>query len=559
MQFILPAAVLAMRFFQEFALAWPRRGNKAGEAESGEVPNIDQTRLKDALQRQRSRWYLVGFCVSFSLTITAHFYNTMPLGIFCIGIALGFIFRFCHWRYFWRIMLAGIASVIIAIVPMAIGVMMGRQLEGSLRWGMSIILGSRDAEDTQIINDQENESEPTDEIIYDAVYDSLEYEESHTDLNANGGDKYHSSAEYESSESYSQVKAGERENAISLGKKIKQFVDGLKPRYYIIKNMLTSYCANASQKNAELMIFAIFAVCVLGMAALLKDRDYAGPLLSYGAYMLMMCVMLAAEPLGLTQLMQPDRASVFFCYSMGGIWALTIDSALYLCLDFFKRKWLLSAASALSIVVCSATVVAKGMVKTPRISGAFEMNESIMCLTNLEREHADFTWTIISANDERNMILPFARHYEMITFLREIADIENDKVITMPTEYIYVFIEKKPINTYLATSPYGGLLESVSIEGASEPLSTLWGTEPYMQEARWTTMSHMYYWAQAFKKLHPDDMTVYFEDDNFVCYEIHQNVNALYNLAIDYGYNNPKASQEDDNETEAEIKTKEER
>jgi hypothetical protein len=48
----------------------------------------------------------------------------------------------------------------------------------------------------------------------------------------------------------------------------------------------------------------------------------------------------------------------------------------------------------------------------------------------------------------------------------------------------------------------------------------------------------MYYWAQAFDKLYPNEFRVYYEDDEFVCYYIEQNVYDLYNLAIDYGYNN---------------------
>ena len=50
-------------------------------------------------------------------------------------------------------------------------------------------------------------------------------------------------------------------------------------------------------------------------------------------------------------------------------------------------------------------------------------------------------------------------------------------------------------------------------------------------------MSKMYYWAQEYQKLIPDDMRVYYEDANFICYEITQNVNRIYNLSIDYGYN----------------------
>ena len=80
-------------------------------------------------------------------------------------------------------------------------------------------------------------------------------------------------------------------------------------------------------------------------------------------------------------------------------------------------------------------------------------------------------------------------------------------------------------------------MRRVSKMGASQPVSTLSGIYPYSGQDRWVTMSHMYYWAQAFKKLYPQELEVYYETTDFVCYRMHQNVNSLYNLAIDYGYN----------------------
>ena len=40
-----------------------------------------------------------------------------------------------------------------------------------------------------------------------------------------------------------------------------------------------------------------------------------------------------------------------------------------------------------------------------------------------------------------------------------------------------------------------------------------------------------------FKELYPNEMEVYYESDDFVCYRVRQNEYSLYNFAIDYGYN----------------------
>ena len=159
---------------------------------------------------------------------------------------------------------------------------------------------------------------------------------------------------------------------------------------------------------------------------------------------------------------------------------------------------------------------------------------AITCLTNILRENKNFTWTICSANDELRMTEFYGYHYEIITLLRELQDLERNPEIIIPTQNIYFFIEKIPIN-YAGSTNH----EEVTVEGAEEPVPSASGIGPYLMENRWYTMCHMYYWAQKFKELYPDEMEVYYETESFICYRIHQNVNSPYNLAIDYGYNNP--------------------
>ena len=293
------------------------------------------------------------------------------------------------------------------------------------------------------------------------------------------------------------------------------------------------------------MVVGIISLMVLGgLAALLKKIDYAGMLWSVGFYMLFMCIMQSLVALGLPELMQPSRLCIFFCYSLGIVWALNADAIIYLLCGWFQKKWVMSAVSALIMLLGANEAIMAGLIRKPIEISALEPNEGIMCLTNIIRENKDNNWTIISANDERQMIIAFGRHYEMITFLRELRDLKKNSEITMPTEYVYFFIEKQPIN--YAVGANGIDLKRVSEEGASQPVNMGTGIEPYTSDTRWVTMSHMYYWAQAFKKLYPEEMEVYYETDDFVCYRLHQNVNSLYNLAIDYGYNNPQAGTENE-------------
>ena len=86
MIFILTSVCMAIRFFQEFA--------KEQKAEENEKKELDQN----------CRRYLIQFAIGFALTLTIHFYSTMIAGLVCIGVAVGFCFRFALWKFFRRIM-----------------------------------------------------------------------------------------------------------------------------------------------------------------------------------------------------------------------------------------------------------------------------------------------------------------------------------------------------------------------------------------------------------------------------------------------------------------------
>ena len=119
MIFVIPSVYFLIRFFQ-----------------------IRKKNLRD----RETRRILQCFAMAFSLTLAIHFYGTMIAGLCCIGIAMGFCFRFVKKEYFCRIMVTGILSVVLAVLPMAIAFAGGTPLQGSLGWGMSVISGNQNEE-----------------------------------------------------------------------------------------------------------------------------------------------------------------------------------------------------------------------------------------------------------------------------------------------------------------------------------------------------------------------------------------------------------------------------
>ena len=69
-----------------------------------------------------------------------------------------FVCAFLNREYFRRIMITGIISVFLAVLPMGIAFAGGTPLQGSLGWGLSVINGGK----TDTSDDEQDESDSTD-------------------------------------------------------------------------------------------------------------------------------------------------------------------------------------------------------------------------------------------------------------------------------------------------------------------------------------------------------------------------------------------------------------
>lgn len=537
MLFILPTVCFAVRFFDEYA-AYLKEADEE----------------KKEKRKRRSRWYLLGLVISFSLTLTVHFYNTMIAGYFCLGIAGGYFFRIWRWRYLKQVLAAGIISVMLAVIPMGIGVAMGNPLQGSLGWGLNVIKGKDSSDATNADGttiDQSKKTVITTDsgkeitVVGDVDEESLERIKKQIESETN------------SEETFNKDKTtGENGNANPQvteepEKTIKEI---LQEKFRII---LSGIQTNVTQ-NEPILAWCVIGggvmLLVLGLLSFLLRRvNYGATLWSMAFYTFIMCIMQSAGGLGIPKLMDGSRNSIFFAYTIVVIWALAADAVIYLLFGWFKRQWMMSITSLLILVLAGVETADQGLLKEPVYVKALETNGAITCVTNIMNENKDFTWTIVSANDELRMTDAYGYHYEIIEFLRNMRKGSESKGLTIPTDNVYFFIEKIPLN-YSGTAN-GMDLGGISEEYASEPLSTSGGIGAYQRRDRWVTMSHMYYWAQKFMELYPNEMEVYYESDEFVCYRVKQNGNSLYNFAIDYGYNNPAADAvQDTTESKQEAK-----
>ena len=98
------------------------------------------------------------------------------------------------------------------------------------------------------------------------------------------------------------------------------------------------------------------------------------------------------------------------------------------------------------------------------------------------------------------------------------------------------FLDKYPeINPVAGVSQCPDLEAfAISSEAAQADVDlSSWLFEAYRDgESRTILESKLYDWCQRFDRLYPYEMSVYYEDDDFVCYHFRQNTNSPYELAI---------------------------
>lgn len=118
----------------------------------------------------------------------------------------------------------------------------------------------------------------------------------------------------------------------------------------------------------------------------------------------MLTVVLAAANLGLPELMETrGRTTVYYAYLLIVLWCFCADSILSLLFGRILPARGVDLLSILLVFALAAGVCFSGTGKKIRYPQGMQLNDAVLCLTNIIREEQDDTWTIVSANDELHM------------------------------------------------------------------------------------------------------------------------------------------------------------
>lgn len=505
---------------------------------------------KQKLADKETRLTLQCFAMAFSLTLAIHFYGTMIAGLCCIGIACGFCFRFLRKEYFCRIMFTGICSVFLAVLPMGIAFATGTPLQGSLGWGLSVINGGKSSSSTEA-EAETDEAETLEVSTGDDKNTVRVVKPDGTVMEIDVSD-LPSAQENESGGQMQTETTAPAVPKVSFGEKIRKIPGKAKNALSEMSSRILEFIIKLDVKNIGYMILASFALLLLlgFIFCVFRQTEYGAMLMSMGFCMWIVTILLCAGVFGLPPLMDGARCSIYYVYLLSAALTALADGLLYMVLPLRKLRLVRNAVSLAVTAAVLMGMFQNHMIKQSDFSSGFVMNGAITCLSNIIHENEDKTWTIVSANDETQMGLDHGWHYETITFLRGMETLEKNTKVIIPTKTVYFFIEKIPGDYAVSYAKSG---QSISRKGASRSLPNVGGIGMYQEEGRWIVMSRMYYWAQAFMELYPNEMKVYYEDNKFICYKIEQNMYHQYNFAIDYRYNQNKMQDETAEDTQDET------
>lgn len=432
----------------------------------------------------------VTFAMAASMTVSAHFYNALFAVPLCICLVIPYVTKLFKKGVFVKMLMSVLLAAVLCLGPMGIGRALGYNWQGSLDWAISVMdLGDHE----QPFEEQSAES---------AKDDSSEAAET----------------EKEKEPSF-------------IEKTVKSF----------------GWTAKSYTAFWGYVVLACSALAVIiGIISLILKKNQMAAKVSIGLGLNMAVFnyfIMHAGYFHLPSFIAGDRALNYLIY----IGAIMFGVPLGLFCLFFEEKvkpirWVSSVAGVMAVVI---VVVFMG--NTYQSSAYYRLTYSSVTdvYYKIKNTHRKDTWTIVSTVDELSLTRNKGWHYELWEFIFSMEQYESTKVIQIPTEYVYFVIEKRPLR-YNEPSYLGdelNIYDSTSMRSAKELL-----TEQICRKSkksdyyadygiRKSIMSKAYYWAQKYMQYFPDQMSVYYEDRDVIVYEVRQNMYALNNFAVDYGYN----------------------
>ena len=434
---------------------------------------------------------LLNFAGAVALTLLTHFYGTI-FSVFLCGCIFVFCLGYLNKKTFMRLAAGVVCGLLIAIAPLAGGLLKGIPFEQSMNWAISYLNSSITAAQEEALSDfaglKSTQTPGSEEPIPGKETPMPE------------------------------TPAPAKENLYA------SFMDLTKPTY-------------TTESLALIWLIPYLLSCALSVVILffpLKERKRFFVFTAFSAYSFFILLLYVSSRLGIFSLTEYLRLYMFLIYSVPLVFCLPFELLHYLLNGTKKagRIVYIALASMLSVAGIGLMVKENRFMPMGRTS-QMQYNGTMFAYYDILRNFETDKWIIVSSVMEYSLCLFEGWHYELSDFMMELEEYTPETHLVMPAPDVFFFIEKRPIQWFSAPIK----LPEVDEKDAYIDLSEFNSRRSYLYsnyDANRVLQAKAYVWAKEYQKFFPNEMSVFYEDDEMVVYRIQQDSYVPNNFAIPY-------------------------
>jgi hypothetical protein len=263
--------------------------------------------------------------------------------------------------------------------------------------------------------------------------------------------------------------------------------------------------------SAALIIF-VLSVLIYLITLKLKDSEIRMQVKTSIVLLvssLFLYIMYRAQFLGLPKVMESLRTGIIFSVLI----VVALSSVLFFISLLFKKKYLKTIISIIAVISIIGAIYMNNSFRLETYKGSrMEYDESVYVYLKIKKEFRASEWQIISPVEQYSYILRNGWHIELWAFVKAIDERKGD-LLRIEADDIFLFVEKQILHTKDMVS------EELSNQPFPDDPTRL--SEYYAVGSRGVLESKAYFWAEEFLRTR-EEMSVYFENDVYKVYHIHQ-------------------------------------
>lgn len=499
---------------------------------------------------------LLVFALALAASLTIHFYPTIMAFFLCLAFVPVHLKSIFSRKRFVPLAAAAAAGVFVAVLPMGGALASGIPFQGSIGWAMSVIEGT-DAQ-TQEQMQSQNQSQNT----------AAETPENQEGLQGAGGagtapGDVPGETPMQGGESVNRPREPMKDRIVRVLGKVKtvlqkKLITLYKAGYVTLYREERAQWIVAATALAAAIWLVVRFVLMLAKCLFKKRKIQSGSFdhyLSITLASVIFMTMYCAHIIGLPYLIAGSRLCSTEQMLILAMMAVPFD-LLFSLLHLIICEGVLKVVSAVAVAGIYVGTVVTGNFHSFLYYELTRYNGAVFCTDSIVSTMPRGSYTIVSPTDELYQMIQYGWHEELSGFVNQV----QEETYTLPTEHIFIFVEKKPIKyaqynfsagpewlaqekyieyygpTYTSQNPDFICSELMAEEelGSYKYTFDLKSATYSVLSVRTLVESLAHKWCQEFAALYPRELQTYYEDEYFICYYIRQNPQRLYPLGILY-------------------------